>query len=172
MPITAEMEEILSYLSGKGDYALFAGFAAFLYTGVEPSSDIDIFVDQPESVRKIIGDFIQKGWEKTHYFSEQFTMGTVKSHDTTLDICFSPPARTVFFPQRVTVYYKGTPLLVITPEALLLTKMNQLTSPQRTDAKTVRDRQVIEILRKKIDASRLRELVNNLEDTFWTQGWY
>jgi hypothetical protein len=172
MPITAEMEETLSYLSGKEDYALFAGFAAFLYTGVEPSPDIDILVDQPESVRKIIGDFIQKGWEKTRYFGEQFVMGTVKSGDTTLDICFSQPGRTIFFPQRVTVYYKGAPLLVITPEALLLTKMNQLTSPERTDAKTARDRQVIEILREKIDVSRLRELVNSLEDTFWTKGWY
>ncbi|MGC1120748.1 MAG: hypothetical protein WBA22_06605 [Candidatus Methanofastidiosia archaeon] len=128
MPITAEMEETISYLSGKDDYALFAEFAAYLHTGVEPSPDIDI--------------------------------------------CFSSPARNVFFPERATIYYRGTPLLVITQEALLLTKMNQLTSPQRTDAKTTRDRQVIQILRKKIDISKLRELVNNLEDSFWTQGWY
>ncbi|MBU7013940.1 MAG: hypothetical protein HXS52_08150 [Theionarchaea archaeon] len=172
MPITAEMEEIMSYLSGRDDYALFAGFAAFLYTGIEPSSDIDIFVDLPEKVEEIIEDFLKKGWKRTQYCSQQFVTGTVKSHDTTLDLCFSPPAHNVLIPERITTHYKGIPLLVITPEALLLTKMSQLTSPLRTDAKTARDRQVIQMLRKKVDVSALRELVGNLEDSFWTQGWY
>ncbi|MBU6998121.1 MAG: hypothetical protein HXS51_06765 [Theionarchaea archaeon] len=172
MPITAEMEEIISYLSGRDDYAIFAGFAAFLHTGVEPSPDIDILIDLPEKVGKIMEDFLEKGWKRICYSSQHFVTGTVKNHDTTLDICFSPPACHALLPGRTTISYEGTPLLVITPEALFLTKMNQLTSPLRTDAKTARDRQVIEILRKKIEVSALRELLDNLEDSFWTLGWY
>jgi len=40
--LTNEMQEIINFLSEKDNYAIFAGFAGFLHTGVASSADIDM----------------------------------------------------------------------------------------------------------------------------------
>lgn len=171
MSITPEMEEILQYLRNKDNYALFAGFCAFLLTGVEPSPDIDVFVLSGEDVKQITDDFLEKGWRKIRYTTDDIFMSTVEKNGTTLDVVFSEPAK-IFLSDKIRVFFKGNQLFVITPEALLLTKMNQITSPERSDEKTKRDRAVIHILRKKIDVKNLRRLLLCLEDSFWTKGYF
>lgn len=169
MSITPEMEEILQYLDGKDNYALFAGFAAFLHTGVEPSPDIDIFVSSLNDLRKITEDFIEKGWMLQ--CADRF-MSTVRKRDTTFDIIFSEPAEKALLPCKVAISFEDKELFSITPEALLLTKMDQITSLERSDEKTKRDRKVIHILRQKIDVKTLKKLLQNLEDSFWTEGYF
>jgi hypothetical protein len=168
MNITPEMEEIVQYLHDKSNYAIFAGFAAFLLTGVESSPDIDIFVSSRNDIKKITDDFVTKGW---NLLCQNDFVTTVEKRGTTFDIIFSESARKVFFPCRMRVPFKDKHLFCISSEALLLTKMNQLTSLQRSDYKTKRDRTVIDILRQTIDGEKVIQLVVNLEDSFWTEGW-
>ena len=172
MSITPEMEEILQYLHTKDNYALFAGFAAYLHTGVEPSPDIDVFVSSHTDVKKITEDFIKKGWNQFDFKTNDFFMSTVKKNETTFDIIFSEPAQKVLLPCRIVVSFQDNPLYTISAEALLLTKMNQLTSLKRSDEKTKRDREVIHVLREKIDVQKLRKLLQTLEDSFWTKGHF
>lgn len=58
--ITPEMEEILHYLHHQKGYALFAGFATYLLTGIEPSSDIDVYVSSHSEVLRISDDFSKR----------------------------------------------------------------------------------------------------------------
>lgn len=169
MTLTPEMEEILQYLCTKDDYALFAGFAAYLHTGVEPSPDIDVFVSSYNDVKKVTEDFIKKGWtlKRTNDF-----MSTVEKNGTTFDIIFSENAQKVFLPSKVMVSFQGNPLYTTNVEALLVTKMNQVASPKRSEEKTKRDREVIRVLQKKIDVQKLRKLFQTLEDSFWTEGYF
>ena len=61
-------------------------------------------------------------------------------------------------------------LIVISPEALFITKMNsQIASPNRTEEKRKKDSEVINELRKKIDIEKLKELVSKLKPEFWTE---
>ena len=172
MTLTSEMQEILEYLHTKKNYALFAGFAAFLHTGVEPSPDIDVFVSSVDDVKDIADDFTQKGWTPIQHTTNTYFMDTVEKNNTTFDILFSKSAKEVFFPQRVKIYFEDKCLYSISVEALLLTKMNQVASRERSDCKTKRDREVIHMLRKKINVQNLREMLEDLEDSFWTEGYF
>jgi hypothetical protein len=169
MNITEEMKEILRYLNNKDNYALFAGFAAFLCTGIESSPDIDIFVLSYDDVKKITEDFISSGWDHIQFKTDKISMSTVKKNKTTFDIIFSQSAKK-FFPSRIVVSLDGKKLFCISLEALLLTKLNQLAAIERSEEKTKRDRSVIRVLREKIDVTKLNELLHDLEDSFWTEG--
>jgi hypothetical protein len=172
MPITLEMEEILHYLHAKDNYALFAGFAAFLHTGVEVSPDIDVFVSSLPDVAEIADEFIKKGWHQTRHPTDTLFLSTVKKGTTTFDILFSEPAQKVLLPRKIPVDFQGYHLFTISLEGLLLTKMNQVASMGRSDDKTQRDRKVIHIVRQKIDVKKLRSLLLDLEDSFWTKGYF
>lgn len=169
LTITPEMEEIIHYLHNKDNYALFAGFAAFLLTGIEPSFDVDIFVSSCNDVKKIVNDFVKKRW--TLQYSTDF-MSTFEKNNTTFDIIFSETAKKAFLPGKVQVYVEGSSLYIISPEALLLTKLNQVFSLQRSAEKTKRDRKVIHILRQRIDVRELRMILQNIDDTFWTERYF
>jgi len=70
----------------------------------------------------------------------------------------------------IEVDYDGIKLKVITPEVLFITKLNnQIASPNRTDEKRARDREVINELRKKIDVKKLNDLISELKPEFWTK---
>lgn len=167
------MQEILDYLHDKENYALFAGFAAFIHTGIEPSPDIDIFVHSREDIETIIEDFTQNGWKNIKYEkSVLFTSATLEKNSTTFDLIFSASSREPLLSSKVKVQFQERNLYTISCEALLLTKMAQITSFDRSPQKTERDRKVIHILRKKIKVETVRELLQNLSDTFWTEGYF
>jgi hypothetical protein len=171
MSITPEMEEVLQYLQKKDNYALFAGFCAFLLTDVEPSPDIDIFVVSEKDVNQITDDFLKKGWRKIRYITNDIFLSTLEKNNTTFDIIFSKTAK-IYLRDRIQVPFKNIHVFVISPEALFLTKMNQVASPERSDEKTKRDREVIHILRKTIDVKALKKLLQNVDDSFWTKGYF
>ncbi|MBU7017107.1 MAG: hypothetical protein HXS44_06325 [Theionarchaea archaeon] len=168
MVITSEMEEILFYLHRKDNYALFAGFAAFLHGGVEPSMDLDIFVSSPHDVKEITEDFIKKGWTLSN--SHNF-FSTVEKNNTTFDIIYSESAKKAFLPCALVIPYKDLLLSVISAEALFLTKMAQVSALQRSPEKTARDRKIIYILRQRIDSKKVKELLLNMDDSLWIEGW-
>ena len=168
MDITSEMGEILRYLHKKDDYALFAGFTAYLHTGAEPSPDIDIFVSSLNDVKEITEDFISKGWIVLHLCD---SFSTLEKNGATFDIIFSKTAERAFLPCAIKVPFKDLSLSVISAEALFLTKMAQVASLERSPEKTARDRRVIHILRQKIDGKKVKELFQNIDDSFCIEGW-
>lgn len=166
------MQEVLEYLCTRENYAIFAGFAAFLHTGVAPSPDIDVFVPSIDDVEDMTDHFVNRGWTLKNRTAHTHFMGTVEKNNTTFDVIFTKPAKEVFLPRKVKVRFEGKHLYSISVEALLLTKMNQIAWRERSNDKTKRDREVIHILRKKIDVANLREMLEDLDDSFWTEGYF
>lgn len=171
MVFNKEMQEIVTFLAKQKKYAIFAGFAAYLHTGIEPSADIDVFMSQKDVVRTA-KTFVKKGWtEIKRRLSQEVIVITVVKNNTTFDI-ITVPQKSPYFKTRVTCAFRGKKLQVISSEALLITKMNQLTWESRTDVKTKRDRKVIALLRKKINVKKMRALLPHLSDHFWTKGYF
>ena len=169
--ITQEMREILEFLSPRNDYLIFAGY---LLTKVEPSADVDIFVPSKETVMSITEELSTKGWTK---FKERGIDGTfysnsLEKNNTTFDIIFSSPALEVLMPRKVKTEFEGKEYFTLSKEGIFLTKMNILTNPKRTENKTKRDREVINILREQVDLDKVRELVISLKDSFWRSGYF
>ncbi len=171
MVMTSEMKEILAFLDSEKEYVIFAGFASFLHTGVESSADIDAFVPSFEEINRMADEFVKKGWEltKNEKFCDDAGVKTVEKNGTTFDICLNQHVNKVFFPVKVEVSFEELTLQVLSLEGLFLTTLKQITGKSRTEAKMKRDRETIELLRKKIDVKRLKELIMSTADTFWTE---
>ncbi|MEM4271869.1 MAG: DUF6036 family nucleotidyltransferase [Candidatus Pacearchaeota archaeon] len=174
MKLAKEMKEILDFINNRKDCVIFAGFAAYLQTGVRASKDIDVFVPSMDAVKKIAKYFSDKGWKQTGLKTDKklFMASTLKKRNVTFDVIFSKSAKEILMPLRIKIQFNKYTLYSISPESLFLTKMSQLTSPKRTDNKTKRDRQVIARLRKKINLAKLRKLLQKMKDVFWTQGYF
>jgi len=170
--ITPEMNEIIDYLSTRDNYAIFAGFAAFLQTGVDASADIDVFIATSEEIEQMSQEFQQKGWTEPErkIVQDKVVKATVEKNETTFDLIFSVNAQ-AYIDTCEKVECEGKQLSVLSKEALLVTKMLQLTQ-NRPDSKTQRDRQVIADMRPKIDPMKLKQLLSSLDNTFWTKGYF
>lgn len=171
MTFTPEMQEIIDYLQDKDNYACFGGLAAFLYTGIECSADIDVFVDSIENVKAIAKDFIDKGWKEIARKTDRdyYIIITVEKNNTTFDIYYSKLSSECFLPDKVELEQDGKKAWAINAEALLLTKINQLTSLKRTEEKTLRDRKVIHLLREKIEPQKVKDLLQKIPYVFWRE---
>ena len=89
MNLTSEMNELIKFLSKRDDYVIFAGFGAFLHTGVECSKDIDIFVSSFESVKKIAKLLKEKNWKQVKQETdnkEQITINNEQKKETVNEI--------------------------------------------------------------------------------------
>lgn len=169
--MTPEMKEALSYLSAQKDYALFAGFAAFLHTGIECSADIDVLVPSKAVVSRYQKNLAKQGWRVLSHKQGRYYRHIAFGKDkTTFDVGYTASSKP-FFDTAIKTKWSGFTLRVISKEALLLTKMNQLAATDRSENKALRDRKVIHKLRKEINLKRLRSLVPKLHDTYWTKGW-
>ena len=169
MTITPEIQEILNLLEKRNDYVIFAGFAGYLHTGIETSADIDVFVPvkEADNIAK------QMAWKETkRSVSQNSKIITLEKNKTTFDIVGINKGTEPYFETRVEHDFNGKKLWIMSKEALLLSKMNQITTINRTDAKTDRDRKVIALLRSKIDLKKTRELAAKLSDEFWQKGWF
>jgi len=166
-----EIAEILEYLEPREDYVIWAGFAQFAHLRIKPSPDIDIFVQNLNTKNRVSADFQKKGWKKLLY------KGFYKYHDkleksrTTFDIVYSEPAVKLFFSTRMKIEVEGYSLYFLSPEALFLTKIGQLTVAKRSSEKRERDWQTVNTLRNKINIKKLKELVSKLPDSYWAVGW-
>lgn len=169
MTITPEMQEILNLLEKRNDYVIFAGFAGYLHTGVETSADIDVFV----ATKEVDNISKQLQWKETKRTTSQNSkIITLEKNKTTFDVVGINKGTEPYFETRVEHNFNGKKLWIMSKEALLLSKMNQITAENRTEAKTARDRKVIAILRNKIDLKKIRELAPKLSDEFWQKGWF
>ena len=157
------MEEILELLSKRDDYCIFAGFAAKILVNTKVSADIDILM--LTNREELVKELESKGWKK-EVITEKVTR--LQKEDEEIDVCLAEIS--VLFNSRQKVKYKEWEIFVLSPEALFITKMNnQLTKPDRTPDKITRDRETIKKLREKIDPKKLRELLAELPDDFWTK---
>lgn len=169
MAITPEMQEILNLLEKRNDYIIFAGFAGYLHTGVETSADIDVFVP----IKEVDNISKQLRWTETkRTTSQNAKIITLEKNKTTFDVIGINKGTEPYFETKVEHDFNGKKLWIMSKEALLLSKMNQVTAEDRTEAKTSRDRKVIAILRSKIDLKKIRELATKLSDEFWQKGWF
>jgi len=173
MVLTDEMMKILEYLNYKEDYAIFAGFAAYVHTTIESSADIDILVKSIKEVNTISKYFACNGWKKikTKTDNSSWMISTLDKNNTTFDIIFSKSAEKIILPKKVKLSFKGKQLYFISKEALFLSKLIWLASENRTEEKIKRDRKVVNILRKDLNLNNLRKLMAEMEDPFWTNGY-
>jgi hypothetical protein len=173
MVLTDEMREILRYLHNKKDYAIFAGFAAFLHTKVESSADIDIFVKSIKGVNNISKDFINAGWKQKSKKTDNslFMCSTLEKNNTTFDIIFSKSAKETILPNKVKLPFNSYGLYVINKEALFISKLLWLASENRPEEKIRRDKNVVNILRKNLNIKELRKILVKMKDTFWKKGY-
>jgi hypothetical protein len=168
------MNEILDYLSARKDYAIFAGFAAQLHTGIKASEDIDIFVPSTKVVKKITNDFLSKGWKQTRLRTDKkvFMVSTVKKQGVAFDIIFAKLAKDSFLPSKTKIKVGNRMVYVLSTEALMVTKILQLISLKRTESKAKRDRKAIAILKKKVNKRKLKTLLKNMNPELWTESHY
>jgi len=172
MALVKEIREILSFLESRKDYVIFAGFAAYIYTGIKASKDIDIFVNSFSNVDvycEILKDF---GWNEIKRIKDdkkRYHVCTLIKNGTTFDICYSLSSKKVFVQFGVKKKFENFNLRLISLEGLYLTKVSQITF-LRPEIKTKRDREVINILRERISVSRLKKMIFLLPEIFWKEG--
>jgi hypothetical protein len=174
MTLSAPMEEILTYLSGQTGYAIFAGLAARIHVGTPCSPDVDVFFDTLERVDQVIRDMADRGWSAAKSMGEEevWTVSTLEKGGTSFDICWSQNASDVLIPEAVSIEFSSYVLSVVSLEALFLTKLLQLSLPNRSPGKTARDRATIEGLRSRIRPDQLRRLASSLRDEVWQRGMF
>lgn len=167
-----DLVEILEFLAGREDYVIFAGFAAFLHTGVPASPDIDVFLNQLPSTEAVLGHFITRGWKRHRREgkSGEWEVVTALRGRTTFDICWSLNASSVLVPDATTMLFQGLSLRVISREAMFLTRLVSLSSPGRTSAKSRRDRRVLAALRPLVVPDRVADLAARMAGSFWISG--
>ncbi len=172
MKLNKEMSELLNFLSKRNNYAIFAGFAAFLHTGIHSSPDIDIFMPSIKSIKEITNLLKKQNWNQTKQETDNkyYYVASLKKKGTTLDAVYSITSKKSLYSTKEKIKFKKYNLNVLSKEAMLITKINQLTYLFRKKEKQKRDRQVISILRKKINIKKLRNLLKNLHEVFWTHG--
>ncbi len=167
-----EINEILEYLGGISEYAIFAGFAGFIYTGIKASLDIDVLFPDRNLLIKVETDFLEKGWKKMKSSkSSGFFSVSMKKSSTTFDLVYTENVKKIIMPGVEKIKHQKYILNVVGCEWLFLSKLNGISFPQRTSAKVARDRRVIQLLRKRINVGKLKKLVMNYGDDLWKNGY-
>lgn len=172
MKINKEMKELLDFLSKRNDYAIFAGFAAFLHTGINSSADVDIFVPSIKSVKEITNLLKKQDWNQTKQETDNkyYYFTSLNKKGTSIDIVYSITSKKTFYSTKEKIRFNKYKLNVLSKEAMLITKINQLTYLFRKKEKQERDKKVISVLRTKIDIKKLRKILKNLHEVFWKYG--
>ncbi|MFH1972191.1 MAG: hypothetical protein ABIJ18_01805 [archaeon] len=166
-----EIEQILEYLSQRGDYVVWAGYAQFAYVGIQPSPDIDIYTDSEETLHLISRDFQEKGWQVTHQPKKISALwDKLEKNGVTFDIIYTEPSQ-LFFRDRTKLEINGYSVFCLSKEALFLTKMGALTSKGRIEDKKQRDLEAILKLRGIIDPEKVAEIAQKLPASYWKIGW-
>ncbi len=168
-----EIFEIAEFLSAyEGDYAVFAGFASYLLAGVETSFDVDVLLEERKELLEIAKRFANAGWQRTKEESEHeghFNI-VLKKANTEFDLVYSSDCALTLLNSRTDVSFGGFNVKVLSPEALLLIKLNQLTHPNRSEAKIKRDLETIQRLRLQLDVGRMKGLAAVLGKRYWIDG--
>ncbi len=174
MSLNKEILEIIDYLSKKKNYAIFGGFASFLYFNIEPSNDIDIFTTKISDVREIKKDFTKKGWKEINKkaVGKKYLWICLKKRQTTFDVHFSKISSTIFIKRKINKKYKKYTLKVIGFEEMFISKIQCLIEEKRPLPKIKRDRKLISIIKNKINRKRLNQIFLDVPKEFWTKGYF
>jgi hypothetical protein len=156
----------VEFLAARDDYVLFGGFAGYLQTNVRCSNDLDVLVRTREALSLFHHHFRRTGWRTK---GERADVITLEAGLMTLDLCHYERLVGPLMGTRVERTFLGFPLLVLSPEALFVTKLNHLTLDLEEE-RTGRDREVIRAVRPEMDARKLRALLEAMGDPFWIEG--
>ena len=172
MVFTKEMSEIVDFLISRDDYAIFAGFSAELHTGIESSADIDVFFSDEKAINFVVKTFLKNGWEKFGggKGDKGYVYFNLRKKETTFDFATSDNVRSVSIPNRERVNFNGKFLYTICKEELFLGKMVTASIENRLESKQIRDKKVVQILRNKVNPSKLKHILNILPVQFFI-GW-
>ncbi|MDD4983368.1 MAG: hypothetical protein PHH82_00825 [Candidatus ainarchaeum sp.] len=171
--ITKEMDEITQALDNIDDYVIFGGFCSHLATGLETSADIDIYVKNKELLNKIKDQFKNKNWKidfQSNNKNSEHNYVRLSKNNTTFDVHTSLLGTKIFLKQTKKIKYKKIYLNCLNTEALYITKLQTIIDTNRTSEKVLRDKQVIEVIKKDIDYIVLRKILLKLPKEFWTKG--
>lgn len=168
------MLELVKFISSKKDYVIFGGFGAFLHTGVKSSADIDVFVKDVKQIGAWGLSLLHHGWKitrkskmfKTHRFI------SMQKNKTTFDIHWSDLALKAFMSHAVTINYLKYHLQVLGIEEMFLCKVQVLIETKRNISKVQRDKQVISLLKCKLNDHKLKLLLCKLPSKFWSKGYF
>lgn len=172
-PFSPEVSEIVEFLSrSRYRYAIFAGFASHLLTGVESSNDVDVLFSKEADCREIAESFASRGWIPTKdcWETPEHLNIVLNKKETEFDLVYSTHAVQHLLDEPTIVDFGGSRVLTLSREAMLLVKINQMTKPDRSPEKVFRDRNVINILRKQVDILRITALAGQLGSRYWTEG--
>lgn len=171
-----ELAEVMEFLAPREDYVVFGGVAGCLHTGIAHSSDVDVLVRDPETTVAFRNHFLRRAWllKSDTACSEGPTEGvarviTLERCDMTLDICYYPDLVGPLFASCTAQRYEGRTIRIISPEVLLIMKLNHLTLDLPL-GRTQRDREVIRSVRKKANLSKLHHELQSMSAKFWLQG--
>jgi hypothetical protein len=163
MPASKEIREILEYLEGRKDCAVFGGFAQFAHVSVKYSPDVDVYVKSLKLLNKITKEFVGKGWKNYERAkNEREVWSRLEKKGTNFDIAYSKRALKFFFDDSIAIKVHGYKIYFISKEALFLSKMRLLLSKERTSEKRKRDLEAVIRLQKKIDKKKTVELASKL----------
>jgi len=168
-PLFAEM---LRYLQPRDDYVIWGGIAANAHVGTDtPFNDLDVYLESMASFDGITKDLQAMSWEPN---KTKLPGGGVRNElrkqSITFDLIYSPLSG-VLFEDAARLRAYGYDLRFVSKEALLLTKLGQVSSEGRPQEKIARDLETIRKLRAVISPEKMAKLSYNMPRAFWTTGF-
>jgi hypothetical protein len=157
-------------LTKQKDYAIFAGFATEIHTGIPSSPDIDAYYSSKDKIQSVCKSFMKKGWKVTRNFSGKngYLFRTLMKNETTFDLWTSNTIKSISVPNKEKVTFRNKKLYTICKEELFLEKMIGASLNGRAEYKQQRDKKAVNILRKKVNKKKLKRVLEALPAKFFT----
>jgi len=170
MVFTKEMLEVINFLTTQKDYAIFAGFATEIHTGISSSPDVDVYYSSKNKIKSVCKIFTKNGWKITRHFKgkKNYLFMTLMKNNTTFDLWTSDTIRSISIPNMEKVIFRNRKLYTICKEELFLEKMIGASLDGRKKYKQERDKKAVNILRKKINDKKLKKLLEKIPAKFFT----
>jgi hypothetical protein len=165
-----EIREILTFLQGRDDYAIWAGFAQFIHLGFKHSADIDIYVKTPGAKEEIGEHFVNRGWDVKQKSQRQLSWDTLEKNKMTFDVVYTPESAELIVPHSEGKEVYGFKVKVISKEWLFFTKLGQISWSDRSAEKRQRDAETIEKLRDVVDIQKIKMIAAKLPKKYWRYG--
>ncbi len=165
-----EIEEILKYLEQRSDYVIWAGFAQHAHLGLPYSPDVDVYVDSVSALEEISQELHNLDWRLEPHQEKTYRWNKLERNDTTFDVVYTDDASNLLFNDIVVIDIYGHKLRFISKEWLFITKLGQLTWPDRTEEKRTRDIEVLQKLRESMDVEKIKHIASQLPEKYWELG--
>jgi len=164
-------DEILRYLQPRDDYVIWAGLAAYVHVGTPHSNDVDVYTESQKSFEEMSKEFEARAWSPNRTKLPSNGMrNDLRKESVTFDIVYSPFSR-ILFEDAARLNAYGYRLKFVSKEALLLTKLGQMSSKGRPPKKMAKDAETIQKLRAVVSAERVSKLSYNMPRSYWASGF-